>query len=864
MEEKLFFTVKTGIKSIIGKDLITDDYIAIFELVKNSYDAHAKNVIITFEENKIIIADDGKGMSKNELQEKWLALAYSAKKDGTEDDEEKKSSYRDEIQKKRYYAGAKGIGRFSCDRLGKELILFTKRSIDNNVNQLDIDWANFENNDRADFIKIPVVYKSIIFNSNLFPNNSPNGTILEIENTLFWDREKIKNLKHSLEKLINPFSEKNDFQIKIICDREKIEDENGLYKLGPNKGNKYNERDKINGYVKNAILDILKIKTSHIKVLITDGLIETKITDRGVLIYHIKEPSIFKKIEHSEIDLYFLNRAAKINFRKQMSIDSINFGSIFLFKNGFRVHPFGDTGNDSWGIDFRSQQGYKRFLGTRDLFGRVEILTDNSEEFKEVSSRDGGLIETAGYFELISAFELAHKRLERYVVGVLWGEGFKRKKYFGEGFEGNRIAQNYRDELANDKDSDNLEIAKSNLGSKLDFIQIIKSLSSNKDLQIINYNKDFVNLINERIDEYQKKFIVDLEIIAEQTNDKDLKKKIIEIERQYQELEKEKEEAERRALEEERKRKEAEEKAKLEEKARIEAERKAIKEEEKRRIAELATLKKEKERAEAKVAQYIAEEKAREEVEKRKKEEEARIKAENEVARRKEQITRYKSAETVEYKDLRDSNHIVGVYSDEISKKILLLKRKLDKGRTIDYKTLISFIQGISLANEKIATITRFTTKSNFLKASLETKEDIVSYIANYIEKTYQALYKIDIEILNREVSFVKTFQPIELSVIIDNILSNSRKKNARKVIFEFNILNKNLEIRVRDVGDRLSESIENSDLIFEEGITTTKGSGLGLNHVKRIIEEDLGGTIVYNPEYKDGFELIIKIKNEN
>lgn len=49
MEEKLFFTVKTGIKSIVGKDLITDDYIAIFELVKNSYDAHANNVIITFE-----------------------------------------------------------------------------------------------------------------------------------------------------------------------------------------------------------------------------------------------------------------------------------------------------------------------------------------------------------------------------------------------------------------------------------------------------------------------------------------------------------------------------------------------------------------------------------------------------------------------------------------------------------------------------------------------------------------------------------------------------------------------------------------------------------------------------------------------
>jgi signal transduction histidine kinase len=856
MEEKLFFTVKTGIKSIVGKDLITDDYIAIFELVKNSYDAHAKNVIITFEESVITIADDGKGMSKDELQDKWLALAYSAKKDGTEDDE-KNSSYRDEIQKKRFYAGAKGIGRFSCDRLGKNLTLYTKRNIDYKVNQLSIFWSNFENNDKEDFIKIPVDYKDLDFNNTLFPNNSLNGTILEIKNSSFWDRDKIKNLKHSLEKLINPFSEKNDFQIKIICEREKFEDDNGKYKLGPNKGNKYTGRDKINGYVKNAILDILKIKTSHIKILISEGFIETKIIDRSSLIYHTKEPSIFDKIKHSEIDLYFLNRAAKINFKKQMGIDALNFGSIFLFKNGFRVQPFGETGNDSWGIDFRSQQGYNRFLGTRDLFGRVEITTDDFEEFKEVSSRDGGLVETAGYFELKSAFELAHRRLERYVVGVLWGEGFKRKKYFGEGNEGNKIAEDFRKELSDDKDSDNLEIAKSNLGSKLDFIQIIKNLSSNKNVQIIDYNRDFVNLINEKIDENQKKFIDDLETIADQTNDEELKTNVHQIEQNFLKLKKEKEEAEQKALEEERKRKEAEKRASEEEKARKEAEAKVIKEEEKRRKAELETLKKEKERAEAELAKFRAEKKAKEE-------EEARKKAESRSENQQKQITRYKSSETVEYKDLRDSNHIIGVYSDDISKKILLLKRKLDKGFKLNNKEIINFVQGISLANEKIATITRFTTKSNFLKASLETEEDIVNYIVNYINKTYLSLYKLDVEFINNSITYIKKFQPIELSVVIDNILSNSRKKNAKKVVIEFIKFNDNFLISIKDIGECLSKEIIDYNQIFDEGVTTTKGSGLGLNHVKRIIEDDLSGKIEYNPNYKSGFELIITFENEN
>ncbi|MFI0478222.1 MAG: hypothetical protein ACH349_03725, partial [Candidatus Rhabdochlamydia sp.] len=60
-----------------------------------------------------------------------------------------------------------------------------------------------------------------------------------------------------------------------------------------------------------------------------------------------------------------------------------------------------------------------------------------------------------------------------------------------------------------------------------------------------------------------------------------------------------------------------------------------------------------------------------------------------------------------------------------------------------------------------------------------------------------------------------KRFQPIELSVVVDNILSNSRKKNAEKVVFEFDIKDKELEIKIRDIGDPLSETIKNSSLIF-------------------------------------------------
>ena len=861
MAENLEFRISSGLKNIIGKDLITDDFIAVFELVKNSYDAYANDVDIIISEDEITIADNGNGMSLNDLKNKWLFVAYSEKKNGLGDSsEDKKESYRDKIQEKRHFAGAKGIGRFSSDRLGQNLTIITQKKDSDRVEQIDIDWTKFEKDQKEEFEKIKVQY---ISNPNLqlkFPAEKQQGTILQITNLhSFWDRKRLKRLKHSLEKLINPFSETNDFNIRIICKKE-LDEDNKI----DEKGNPiYIDRDKINGRVNNSILEILNLKTTQISVSINQNEIETRIIDRGTLIYHIRETNKeYSLLENVKVDLYFLNTAAKNNFTRKMGIQVVNFGSVFLFKNGFRVQPYGELGDDSWGLDQRKQQGYNRFLGTRDLFGRVDVISSNTEEFKEVSSRDGGLVESRGSYQLMDAFkEKGLIRLERYVVGVLWGEGFKRRKYFGEGIEGDEAAEKYRKELVgSDKNSDEITNATSNLGSKLDFIQIIKSLASDKNVQILKYNKDFINLVNENIDEHQTRFISDLEKIAEITDDDDLKDQILRTEEKYQALKKDKEEAERKARDEERKRIEAEQKAAEAERKRLLEEKKRKEEEEKRRKAELETLKKEKQRAEAELAKIRAEQKAKEEAEKREKEEQARKKAENEANIRKQQVDRYKAAESVEYKDLRDSNHIIGVYSDDISKKILLLKRQVDKGKQLSKKELLNFIQGISLANEKISTITRFTTKSNYLQATLETEEDIVSYIVDYIRKIYQVLYRSDIQIATRNIVFVKKFQPIELITAIDNILSNSRKKNASKIFFNFFSKNGNLELRIRDIGEPLSVLIEDWNLIFEEGVTTTRGSGLGLSHVKRIVEDTLNGKINYNPDYKDGFELIINI----
>lgn len=83
--KELSFRISSGLKNLIGRDLISDRYIAVFELVKNSYDAGASKATISFKQSddgtkRIIISDNGCGMTYADIINKWLFVAYSEKK----------------------------------------------------------------------------------------------------------------------------------------------------------------------------------------------------------------------------------------------------------------------------------------------------------------------------------------------------------------------------------------------------------------------------------------------------------------------------------------------------------------------------------------------------------------------------------------------------------------------------------------------------------------------------------------------------------------------------------------------------------------------------------------------------------------
>ena len=486
----LSFRVSAGLKNLIGRDLISDKYIAVFELVKNSYDAGASSVIISYSQTtegkeQIIISDNGCGMTYNDIVEKWLFVAYSEKKSQNR----RKSSFRDEI--KREVAGAKGVGRFSCDRLGETLTLITKTKSESVANKVIVNWSKFELDDEQEFINIPVDYSI----ADKLPSGFDQGTTLIVDTLREkWNRDDLLKLKRSLMKLISPDANKGEipFDIELIVPSEQDNDQNTLNKTGINP-----DRDIVNGVIHNDIFEKLNIKTTSIEVNVTaDGeYITSKLNDRGEYIFSVVEKNRdYFGLKDINIVVFYLNQSAKVSFTRQMGgVQPKNYGSVFIYKNGFRINPYGDPGQDFFGIDQRKAQGWKRFLGTREIMGRISIRGEN-DQFVETTSRAHGFIQTPAVEMLGSLFlDKVLKVLEKYVVNLInWGEPLKSDPHH--------------------------TILPNEIGEEI-VSQFIRTVDSN-DIVSIDYNPNILNdNLNTDTEDNITTSLKKLESVAERTHD---------------------------------------------------------------------------------------------------------------------------------------------------------------------------------------------------------------------------------------------------------------------------------------------------------------------------------------------------------
>jgi histidine kinase len=399
MEELKYIIEDSTIAELLGVQNFTNAESAILELVKNAYDAEVLNLTIKFNENQLIIEDDGIGMSAEDIKKYWMHIGKS----------EKKYNIIDKNNKNRVLAGSKGLGRFALARLGESVRLFSKKENNNSV-----VWSTDWNSSKLDY-------------DNTF---NKIGTKIIIDNLRDkWRKKKIENLVDFLQKIYNDDSMK----IKLLYNNE--EKVIKKYFLEPILGE--NCTTNINLFYdsikRNLTIEIksdefqeeakkycpnIDLKFQNFIINLSDELKGDFDLDNNEI------DTVLTEIGNFKAQFYFyiassIEEMEKFLYKYKIIPTPLKYG-IILYRNAFGISSY--EGNKDWlGLGKRARKspaaashptGAWR-VRENQLSGMIEIDKKNNKKLQDLSNRQG-LEENIYYQVFIEIINRGIKEFERY------------------------------------------------------------------------------------------------------------------------------------------------------------------------------------------------------------------------------------------------------------------------------------------------------------------------------------------------------------------------------------------------------------------------------------------------------------------
>ena len=259
-----------------------------------------------------------------------------------------------------------------------------------------------------------------------------------------------------------------------------------------------------------------------------------------------------------------------------------------------------------------------------------------------------------------------------------------------------------------------------------------------------------------------------------------------------------------------------------------------------------------------------AEQKATKEEEKRK---EAEKKAEEADKHRKSAETEnifLKSTNLQDKEQIISLFHHIGIHSDTIKSHAGRVLKNIIDVKGVPENT-IQQIESIAKLSQIINTISKIGFKGGITEEMESEKQDVVQFIDEFIKNICITYYvNINIEIDNTiKRKYIREFTPFELTYVIDNFISNSKKANASKMLFKFYEQEDNAIIEILDNGKGLDSRIDKIENIFNRNVSTTRGgAGLGLFDARKILSKMK--CKINAEEIEKGFKLKIVIPHEN
>jgi signal transduction histidine kinase len=400
------FKPRARIIKVIGEELISNDVIALVELIKNSYDADALNIEIELNNifssaGEIIIKDDGLGMSHEKIVNVWLEPATPDKKSG----HEKKYS----LCFLRRLLGEKGIGRFAAHRLGNNIELITRARLEcateplNYETKVKVDWNSFTEDKYLHEIPITVQKN---FTPTIF--RSAAGTLIKISNIRPWKNAKaVKDAVVKIKGLESPVKAKKllhhkqigssdpGISINIISDDIKLNTELSALKS-------------LTDVIDSAFYKFSAIVDDHGQILYDynfnrvdcqDIKREVKGGETSLLSYDVNwfesrplqpsnSPGTFEVSFYAwDLDSAVLKVAGLADYYR--NIIKPNTG-VRIYRDNFRVWPYGEPDNDWLELDLtRLNAPKERGVSRNQIFGIVHISSTQNGKLVDQSNREG-------------------------------------------------------------------------------------------------------------------------------------------------------------------------------------------------------------------------------------------------------------------------------------------------------------------------------------------------------------------------------------------------------------------------------------------------------------------------------------------
>ncbi|MBX3671269.1 MAG: ATP-binding protein [Rhodocyclaceae bacterium] len=418
MPKSVPFRVQSHVLKLLGDELIGHDRLAVFELVKNSYDADATVVDVTLALDAtppaITVNDNGAGMSAGTIETAWLEIGTDSKR---------RAATRQRSAMGRLPLGEKGVGRLAVQKLGEKVTL-TTREAGQPEYEFYINWGQLIDSARylGDGLHVSVEENST---PNVFTAGSGTRVVITGLHREQWSRRDIRDLYRLITSLSNPFDAAKSFEVNLhLPGRE--EEIDGLPTLQQmldaavwNFEFKLDETGvltwryaftppRFKGLKARVVHDIEKLQLlepDEDELPVEAGRMRQKRDDRIFLV-----PDDLKGIGPVSGRFHAFHRRDEIlkasGAPQQLKKWLDNQTGVRVYRDNIRVFNYGEPGEDWLGLDARRINRPAGKLGTQSVIAQIGLSLTSSSSLKEKTNREG--------FDENEAFQ----RLKRIVLSI--------------------------------------------------------------------------------------------------------------------------------------------------------------------------------------------------------------------------------------------------------------------------------------------------------------------------------------------------------------------------------------------------------------------------------------------------------------